>query len=313
MAGRAHSRNRVILNRGNGGAPSAAAQLTMTLRDSLRGHVEALASIGPRTLYAPPALERAVQYVETSFGAAGYAPGRQVFRVDDVPCANVEVEVRGRSDRGEILVVGAHYDSVEISPGADDNASGVAGLLELARRFRARAPRRTIRFVAFVNEEPPHFRTRSMGSWRYAQRSRQRREKIVAMLSLESIGYYDDTPGSQHYPPPLALFYPSRANFIGFAGNLASARLVRTCVSAFRRRARTPAEGAAVPELIEPVGWSDQWAFWQTGVPALMVTDTAPFRNPHYHTPDDLPETLDYATMTDVVEGLTGVVEELAG
>jgi len=177
--------------------------------------------------------------------------------------------------------------------------------------FRERKPARTIRFVAFVNEEPPYFQTEDMGSLVYAKRSHERGEKIAAMLSIESIGYYDARPKSQLYPAFLAPFFPSTGDFIAFAGNSGSRALVRQCAGAFRKHAKFPSEGAAVPEVVEQIGWSDQWSFWQFGWPALMVTDTAPFRNPNYHRPSDKPETLDYERTARVVEGLVGVTGAL--
>ena len=225
---------------------------------------------------------------------------------------NVIAEVRGTLT-GRVVVVGAHYDSVYDSPGADDNARGVAGLLALARQFSGRESAATIRFVAFANEEPPHFQTPDMGSFAYARRCHERGERIEAMLCLEALGYFDPSPDSQLYPPLLSLLYPNTGDFIGFAGNLASRKLVRRCVKAFRRHARIGAQAAALPELVPQIGWSDQWSFWQFGWPAIMVTDTALFRNPNYHTPRDAPDTLDYERMTHVGEGLVEVVGELGG
>jgi Zn-dependent M28 family amino/carboxypeptidase len=281
-----------------------------SLARELRRDVEALCAIGPRNTFEPEHLAAAADYVEKAF--AGYAVERQQYDADGVSVANLIVEIRGTTRPEEIVVVGAHYDSIDGTPGADDNASGVAGMLALARRFANAKPARTLRFVAWVNEEPPHFQTGTMGSYVYARRCRERGERIVAALSLEMLGYYDAAPGSQQYPPPLAALYPDTADFIGFAGNIASRSLVNQCVKAFRARTAFPAHAAVLPELIPQTGWSDQWSFWQFGWPALMVTDTALYRNPHYHQSSDTPETLDYARMAAVVEGLAGVVDELA-
>ena len=150
-----------------------------------------------------------------------------------------------------------------------------------------------------------------MGSLVYALACRQRRENVVAMISLETIGYFDDAKGSQSYPPPFSLFYPSTGNFIAFVGNYSSRRLVRRSVASFRRHTEFPSEGAALPSFIPGVGWSDQWAFWQAGYPALMVTDTAPFRYPDYHRPSDTPDKIDHERMARVVDGLEAVVREL--
>jgi len=283
--------------------PLTAAQ--RALAEELRRDVAALCAGAPRSV--PETLVQPANYIERELIAAGYTPARQHTSQGD----NIEVEVRGTSK--EIVVIGAHYDTVDESPGADDNASGVAGVLASARRCAGRRPRLSMRFVFFVAEEPPNFKSETMGSYAYAKRCHDRGETIAAMLSIESIGYYDPRPGSQVYPPLLAPFFPSTGDFIGFAGNTHSGALVRECVGAFRRHAKFPSEGAAMPEAIDEVGWSDQWSFWQFGWPALMVTDTAPFRNPHYHRPSDTPETLDYERTARVVEGVIGVADEIGG
>ena len=253
-------------------------------------------TIGERNMTKPQAYEAAAEYIESSLPSAS----RQNFESG----VNIESEVRGND---EIVVIGAHYDSVIGSPGADDNATGVAAIVELAQRFSK--SKRTLRFVAFANEEPPHFSTPAMGSFRYAQRCHDRRENVVAMLSLETIGYFSDAPKSQRYPSMLHLLYPPTGNFIAFVSNLRSRSLLRRCVRNFRG---FPVESGALPEMVSGVGWSDQWAFWQFGYRALMVTDTALFRNPHYHSYQDKPETVDYARLAKVVDGLAGVVDDLA-
>jgi hypothetical protein len=281
---------------------------------ALERDVRALAEeIGERNVAHPAELARAASYIERAFASAGLAPRREEFAVQGVRCANVVAEISAESN-AEVVVVGAHYDSVLGSPGANDNASGVAAVLALARRFAADRPPRSIRFVAFVNEEPPWFGSPEMGSWVHAQGARDRGEEITAMLSLETMGCFDDRDGSQRYPVPLLSgFYPSAGNFITFVGNVSSRRLVRQSIASFRRAAPFPSEGAALPALIPGVGWSDQLAFWRAGYPALMVTDTAPFRYPEYHTARDVPDRVDYERLARVVDGLCAVVEELAG
>jgi hypothetical protein len=287
--------------------PLTAAQ--RELRDRLEAHVRRLAGeIGARNVGQPEALERSACWLEESLAGLGYAPGALRFRCEDREVRNVEAERRGRD--AELVIVGAHYDSVGACPGANDNATGVAAALELARRFRDRAPARTIRFVFFVNEEPPHFQTEMMGSLVYARRCRVRQERVAAMLSLETLGCY---AGRQRYPFPFSLFYPSEGNFVGFVGNLGSRALVRRAIGAFRRHAAFPSEGVAAPAWIPGIGWSDQWAFWEQGFPAVMVTDTAPYRYPHYHTLGDTPDRVDFEGLARVVDGLAAVVEELAG
>jgi hypothetical protein len=210
------------------------------------------------------------------------------------------------------VLVGAHYDSVVDSPGADDNASGVASMLELARLFAVRQPDRTVRFVAFANEEPPYFWTEDMGSLRYARMAKQRGDSIVAMLSLESLGFYSDAPRSQRYPLFLAWFYPDRGNFIAVVGNVGSRRLVHRVLASFRSHTQFPSEGSAAPKQIPGIGWSDQWSFWKEGYQGVMITGTAPNRNANYHTELDIPRTLDFGRLARVVHGVSRVVDELS-
>jgi Zn-dependent M28 family amino/carboxypeptidase len=286
---------------------------TPGLSEQLRRDVESLCAKGPRNTFVPASLAAAADFIERELSAAGFRVERQTFAVeqDGTTADNLIVEIPGASRAKEIVVIGAHYDSVDDSPGADDNASGVAALLALARRFAHEKPARTLRFVAFANEEPPHFQTETMGSLRYAHRCHERGETVVAMISLESLGYYKDAPGSQQYPPPLAALYPDRGNFLAFAGNLDARALVFQSARAFREATPFPAEAAVLPQLIQEVGWSDQWSFWQFGWPAMMITDTAPFRNPNYHMVSDLPDTLDYERLAVVTEGLVAVVRGL--
>ncbi len=281
--------------------------------ERLRADVTMLAgSIGERNTIHYPALQKAAEYISGQFAAAGYQVGEQSYLADDKQVSNIWVEKKGSLHPEEIVVIGAHYDSPPGSPGADDNASGTAALLELARLFRDRKPARTIRFVAFVNEEPPFFQTELMGSRVFAAEAARKGEKIVAMLALESIGYYSDAPGSQQYPFPLSVFYPDTGNFIGFVGNFNSRSLLRRCIRAFRETTRFPSEGVLAPEFITGIGWSDHWSFWREGYPALMVTDTAPYRNPHYHEQTDTPDSLDYGRMARIVSGLMRILTELS-
>jgi Zn-dependent M28 family amino/carboxypeptidase len=283
------------------------------IRHHLERHVRKLAGeIGERNLWRYEALEAAAGYIEGSLRGLGYTVGEQVFTASDRPVRNLEAGYQGNTLPEEIVVVGAHYDSVSGSPGANDNATGVAGLLEMARLLRLRPPERTVLFVAFVNEEPPFFQTGDMGSQAYARRARERSEQIVAMISVETIGYYADGEGTQRYPPGLGSFFPDRANFISFVGNTASRKLVHRSIGSFRRHTRFPSEGIAAPAWIPGIGWSDQWAFWKEGFPAIMVTDTALFRYGAYHTVEDTPEKVDYERTARVVAGLSRVVSDLA-
>ena len=285
----------------------------VTLRDHLTQHVHTLAGeIGERQLWRPAALERAAQYIEAMWQAQGYQAARQAVVAEGKTVYNLEVELPGGSRRDEIVLVGGHYDSVVGGPGANDNATGTAAVLELARLLVGQQCMRTVRFVAFVNEEA-FFQTDAMGSWVYARRSRARGEQVVAMLSIETIGYYSDAVGSQDYPFPFGLFYPRTGNFIGFVGNTTSRSLVHRSIAAFRQHTAFPSEGVAAPGWLTGIGWSDHWAFWQEGYSALMVTDTALFRYAPYHTRHDTPDRINYDRMARVVAGLAQVVIALAG
>ena len=282
------------------------------LRAELVADVQALAGeIGERNVLRYQQLNAAADFIEQSFARAGLKPRRDTYELQGRACQNIEVEIPGA--RPESVVIGAHYDSVIGCPGANDNASGVAALLALARRFAGKPGGQTLRFVAFVNEEPPYFQTEQMGSFVYASRCKARGDKITAMLSLETIGYFSDAPRSQRYPSPaLGLAYPTTGNFIGVVGNYGSRALVRRVISLFRDQGKLPCEGAALPAFIPGVAWSDHWSFWQCGYPAVMITDTAPFRYPHYHEGSDTPDKLEYDRFALVVSGLEKTISELA-
>jgi len=285
----------------------------VALRERLRGHVDVLASrIGARSTSAPAGLVRAEAYVRAELTAAGYAVTDETFRADGMDCRNLIAERPGHSLRSELIVIGAHYDGVLDKPAANDNASGTAALIELARAFASVDLPRTVRFVAFTNEEPHHFQTSTMGSLVNARRARQRGDDVAVMVSLETVGYYDTREGSQRYPPPLSLFYPDRGDFIAFVGSTEMAPLVRHALGAFRASARFPSEGTALSARTPGIGWSDHWSYWQVGYPAIMVTDSAPYRDPNYHTARDTPDKLDFDRMTRVVAALVPVVRDLA-
>jgi Zn-dependent M28 family amino/carboxypeptidase len=282
------------------------------LADRVRTHV---AAIGARehNVWHLAELEAVAAYIERELTVAGHAVHREAFESAVAPVHNLAVEVPGASRPGEIVVVGAHYDSVAGAPGANDNGSGVAALLELAHAFRGWRPARTWRLVAFVNEEPPFFKSADMGSSVHVARALARGERIVAMFSLETIGWYSDAPGSQRYPFPFRWFYPDRGDFLAFVGNLASRALVHRTIAAFRAEARFPSEGVAAPGWIPGVDWSDQWAFWRAGIPAVMITDTAPYRYPHYHSPRDTPDKVDGERLARVVRELERTFRALDG
>ena len=277
----------------------------------LRSHVEHLAStIGERNVWRSGTLDAAADYVADALPAR-YERSEQTFEAEGCRLRNVVAERRGRT--AEVVVVGAHYDSVRHCPGANDNASGVAALLEIARLLPTTELARSVRLVAFPNEEAPFFDTDAMGALQHARRCREDGENVAAMLSLETLGYYRDEPGSQVYPMKLgALGYPAEGNFVAFVGDVASKPLLHRAVGVFRETTAFPSEGLAAPAWVPGVGWSDHFVFWGQGYRALMVTDTAPFRYPQYHTPEDTPDRLDYDRLARVTSGLARVTAGLA-
>jgi Zn-dependent M28 family amino/carboxypeptidase len=283
------------------------------LATRLSAHVTYVSeTVGERSLSRPGSLQATTEYLRNSLKQAGYAVTEHTYSIEGHAVSNIEVSLVGSDNSSGPVIVGAHYDSVAGTIGADDNATGVAGVLELARLLQGSKPRRTLRFVLFVNEEPPYFRTDTMGSLVYARQLRRDHIPVSAMISLEMLGFYSDVPGSQKYPPGLGLFYPGQGDFIGFVGNQESRDLVWRSIRRFRESASFPSEGVAAPADWPGVGWSDHWSFWQQQYPAIMITDTAMFRNPYYHTPLDTANRLDFVRMARVVSGIRRVVESLA-
>lgn len=281
-------------------------------RVQLMQHVQTLAGdIGERNVYRPASLAAAARYIEAELAGIGYAVACQTYLMHGQECANLEVVLPGRRWPQQSIVVGAHYDTVLGSPGADDNASAVAALIEIARLLKGHAPARTLKLVAFVNEEPPFFFWGEMGSRQYARAARSRREDIRLMISLEMLGYYRTEKGSQAYPPLFRHFHPARGNFIAFVANFRSRAPMRRAAQAFRRHSDFPLETTATFGWIPGVAWSDHLSFWRAGYRAFMCTDTAFFRNPHYHGADDTPETLDYPRLASLTEGLAAMLKEL--
>jgi Zn-dependent M28 family amino/carboxypeptidase len=233
-----------------------------------------------------------------------YTLGGRVFR-------NIIVDKPGQSSPEETIIMGAHYDTC-FNPGADDNASGVAGVLELARLLKGEVLKRNVKFIAFTNEEPPFFLTDAMGSRVYAQAAKRDNEKIKAAVILEMIGYYSEGRNSQRYLTLLGPFYPHRGNFLAVIGNFPSRHLVAKMGKYFKQASSFPVESLIAPSCLSGVYFSDHWSFWKEGYPAVMITDTAFLRNPHYHHDSDLPETLDYEKMSLAVHGLKEAIVRMA-
>jgi Peptidase family M28 len=289
------------------GVPPAFTPAQESLKIALTQDIQTLQSIGPRNDQNPGALQKTIAFLAPTF------PLSQPYSIQQKTYENRIAEIKGTEHPEQIILIGAHYDTVTGSPGADDNGTGIAAITELTKRFAQRKPARTLRFVAFTNEEQPFAGTETMGSRVYAKQTHDRNENILAMFSLEMLGYYSDREKSQNYPVPVNGLYPDRGNFIGFISNLKSRELLKTSLLVFRQTAKVPSEGIALPEAIRAIGRSDHASFWTYNYPALMITDTANFRTPHYHTPNDTLDTLDLDRFTRVVLGLEQVIAGLGG
>jgi Zn-dependent M28 family amino/carboxypeptidase len=278
----------------------------------LEAHVRALAEdFTPRDYTHPANLDRAAAYIAAELERAGGAVSEQPFQVSGTTYRNVIAAFGPES--AEHIVVGAHYDAAGPFPAADDNASGVAGLIELAVLLGREPPPRRVELVAYSLEEPPFFRTRHMGSAVHAASLRQAGVRVRAMISLEMIGCFSDAPGSQQFPIGLMkAFYPSRGTFITVVGRMGDGRLVRRIKRAMRSASPLDVRSINAPRWVPGVDFSDHACYWDQGYPAVMITDTAFYRNPRYHTARDTPETLDYSRMAAVVQGVYAAVLRLA-
>jgi Zn-dependent M28 family amino/carboxypeptidase len=286
------------------------------LRKRLFAHVDMLAGvIGPRPPQKPEALNAAAAYIRKEFNQLGYAVSEEPYDAAGARVSNLTVERQGSKRPDEIVVVGAHYDTLAETPGADDNASAVAMLIEVMRLLKDRDARRTLRFIAFTCEEAPYFNMGLMGSQHHARGCRSRGENVVAMLALEMVGFYSDAPGSQSLPPgiPKAArwLFPKRANFLAAVSNERSWRLLWPFRRGFKKVSRFPLFTVALPEKIQEIRRSDNSSFWDQRYPALMITDTSFLRNKNYHEPTDTTDTLDYVRMADATVGVAGGIARL--
>jgi hypothetical protein len=286
------------------------------LQKRLALHVDQLAGvIGPRTLGRPETIEATTRYLCSQWDEMGFAVVAESFDALGDPAVNLVIESRGSSRPAEVVVLGAHYDTISTTPGADDNASAVAVLLEVSRLLKDHVGRRTMRYVAFACEEAPYFNLNSMGSQHHAREARRRGDQIVGMLCLEMVGYYRDEPGSQQVPASIPRWlqgmFPKRGNFLAAVGNLSSWRLAYEFRRGFKRGTRLPLFSIVLPQRVHEIRLSDNSSFWDQGYEALMLTDTSFLRNPHYHQRTDTPETLDYVRLAEVAEGVASALKRL--
>jgi len=286
---------------------------TMDLPSYLRLAVTTLSrDIGVRFYQDMERMEKTERYISDEFAALGLPVTRQPFKFEGRTYHNVIAELKGTDPAAGILVIGAHYDSVRTTPGADDNASGIAGLFGIARLLAGKQLARTVRIVAFALEEPPVYRSRNMASYHYAKSLHDKNEKVAGMICLEMIGYFTDREGSQHYPLPfMKLKFPKVGNYIALVGNRKSKAFTETLAAGFKESTDMPFVTLNAPAIVVGIDFSDHWSFGKFDYPAFMVTDTAFYRNPNYHAPSDHPDTLDYSRMAKVVEGLAGAVQKL--
>jgi len=278
----------------------------------LSRHVYAISDILSPRSWEHENLELVAGYIAEEWRLSGIEAEQQNFETSDGEFKNV-FSAYG-PDTPEVIVVGAHFDAAGANPGADDNASGVAGLIELGKALKKTPLKTRVILAGFSLEEPPHFATEEMGSWFFARALKASNKKVKAMISLEMIGYYSDEAGSQSFPSSfLRLFYPGEGNFIAIAADFENIPLTRRVKRSMNAASAVPAYSINAPALVPGIDFSDHRNFWAEGFPAVMITDTAFYRNQAYHTAGDKPERLDYKRMAEVMSGVHQAVLDLAG
>lgn len=294
------------------GAAGALTEEEGPLSRDLKSSVQHLAAdIGARGGQKTGALQEAREYIERELSVAGLAPVETSFDGAGSKLYNVQADLAGKR-ASEVVILGAHYDTMPYSPGADDNASGCAALIAIARSLRRESFERTVRFVFFGGSEGPIAGTENMGSRAAARAAKAMNENVVVMLSLDNLGFYSDADGSQTRPLPLTPCYPSHGDFVAFVGDFASRGILHKCVSDFRRFAQIPSACACLPGWIPGLSNGDQASFWREGFPAVLVTDTGALRNVNYQLQTDTADRLDYTRLTRAVEALTHLARDLA-
>lgn len=283
------------------------------LRTRLHDHICEIAD-GPRNINHFASLESAATYIEDTLREYGHHPQIQRFETAGRTVRNIEVVIEPDhvTAHTPTVILGGHYDTDGTSPGAHDNGTGVAAALELSRLLKTLQPKtHRLRLVFWVNEERPWGKTKNMGSWQHANKLRAENQNIVGAIALETLGYFTSEPNSQELPWPFNFVFPTVGNCVAFVALPGSRCFLEHVTRAFRASSPFPSIGGLAPGAVEGVDLSDHWAYHQFGIPALMVTDTAPFRNPYYHAPDDLPETVDYDSLAHITRGLEGMLRRL--
>jgi Zn-dependent M28 family amino/carboxypeptidase len=283
-----------------------------TIENQLRDDVSYLSeNLGPRNPVHYESLLKAEDWIVERWQLQGYDVKRHTFPVEDKDCSNLEIEIPGKSQPDEIVIISAQYDTWPDSPGANNNAGGMAVLLKLSEMLREYQPDRTLRLVAFVTQEPPYDNTESMGSLRYARRSKERGENIRVMMSMDAIGIYRDEPGSQNIPFPFSLFYPDRGNFLAFIADLKSRPYVIEATRGFKKGSSFLIKAASVPSWVKGAAWSDHGSFWQQGYAGIQITDTGAFRALSHTTSEDTIEKIDFSALARITIGMYSSIVEL--
>jgi len=282
--------------------------VTADLAERLEQHVFILSEkIGERSVRTPENLEKAAEYITEEFEKIGYQVEVQPYNARGDIYKNIQAIKPGNCDS---IVIGAHYDTVRGSRGADDDASGIAVLLELARALKNKSTSNTIRFVAFSTEEPPFFKSYYMGSLVYAKRLKLEGVRVKGVIALDMLGYYSEREGSQKYPFWYGYGRSKAGNFIATISNRKSREWNDQITNLLRQNTNLPIESAWLYDFVPGVDWSDHWAFWQEGYKAMLITDTGPYRNPSYHRKSDRYSTLDYNKMAELTNGLVQTLAE---
>ena len=281
--------------------------------NNLKRHVKYITDeIGERNVRKSLALHRAAHYIQQQLTMMGYEVEHQAFNTKGVKCENLQATKTGKDHPDDIILICAHYDTSKDCPGANDNASGIAAMLEVARYFTHINPDRSIRFVALANEKPPYTGTEKSGSWIYAHQASQRRDKIRTAIILESLGYYNNANSSQLYPPFMGIFHPRQGNFLAMASNLGSMGAMRKFAKYFKKHSNFRFETMVAQNFLPWVKWNNSNPFWVSGYNAFILSDTTEYRYPFYNSGRDTPEKIDYQCLTFVTQGLMRAVEELA-
>lgn len=268
-------------------------------------------TLGPRNAFSYERLRQCAAWIKKRWESQGYAVKSHTFSIQGQDYENLEIEIKGRKSPTEIVIVSAQYDTLPDSPGANNNASGVAVLLQLSNLLKNYSPDRTLRLINFVNEEDPFFGTEWMGSFTYAEDVYKRNENIKIMLSIDSIGIYKDEPGSQKLPFPFSVFYPDRGNFLAFIGDFDSRTYMIRATKGFKKGSSFPIKAGVVPKWVKGAAWSDHSSFWKFGFAGMQITDTGAFRSPYHTTAEDTMEKIDIEALSRIVMGMYGSIIEL--